>query len=708
MTSDEARHKAKEILSDLGDAADLGLSEDQASGRVEVAPSGRNPVDVCHEVVDVVVGDNDPPHLFRMGDAVVRVQDDGSLEPYDNDRWLLHVCELIDFISLKGDDDNPDKPPAKKIIDPPKCPLRMAPKAAISRLPVLDGIVHAPYLDADGHLISADGYDARSRLVLRSSVTLPAIPTQPSSSDLAQAVKLLTEELLGDFPFTAERDRANLLALLLTLTGRAFFGLAPLFVVDASTAGSGKGLLVQTVGLIATGAAPHLMELPADGEEQRKKVTTALLAGNDLLAWDEAHVIAGKSLAMILTAETYSDRLLGSNKMLTMRNRFTQVALGNNVQVWGDMKRRVVPVRLEPDCEHPEHRGDFRHPDLPGWVREHRGELLGAALTIWRAWIAAGRPKANVTMGSFERWAGAVGGALANAGIIGFMDDTAEWLDFSDPDDEGWTEHLTRLREIFGDNSFTVKDVIDKMLQTDIKLPHYKHDPSKSMPRVIGNMYRHARGKWWGRYRLEPSSARSSETGGRTWSVLMREGDARDRGNTLSRLSRLSAAGQSVVGTDSAAKQPPDSRFQTQLSQSYFGGQSQWPPDASPQVSAVRTPKTESTESTESDFPAFASPLDAPGAAGLTEGAELAAYVVDSAARLTGEILPVPDAEKILAGFIDRFGHDDAWRVARAAFDVHGGMWAGTCISPKRFAASNDGFFAKPILAQLDGKDDSQ
>ena len=104
------------------------------------------------------------------------------------------------------------------------------------------------------------------------------------------------------------------------------------------------------------------MELPADGEEQRKKITSALLAGQELIMWDESHVIQGRTLAAILTAERYSDRLLGGNKLITVTNRFTQVALGNNVEVWGDMKRRVVPSRLVPDTEHPEDRDGLPPP----------------------------------------------------------------------------------------------------------------------------------------------------------------------------------------------------------------------------------------------------------------------------------------------------------------------------------------------------------
>jgi hypothetical protein len=509
MTTDDAKAEASRILDEAGIGA----------RRAEIFINDRNPVDVADQIVAEIFKVNDPPRLFAMGAIACCAHADGTLEAYDADAWLLHVARLIDFLIPAPTRYDPDR---VKIVNPPAHPLRMVPKDILRKLPVLDGITHTPYLTVDGGLVQRDGYDAESRLILHSDVTLPPIPDVPGASDLSQAVKLLNEEWLGDFPFVSQTARANALALLLTLTGRALFGLAPLTIIDASTPGSGKGLLLHTSGLIATGKYPELMELPADGEEQRKKVTTALMAGNNFLAWDESHVIKGKTLAMILTAETYKDRVLGGNKMFRVRNRFTQVALGNNVSVYGDMKRRVVPVRLEPDDEHPERRDNFRHPDLAQWVLAHRGELLGAVLTIWRGWITAGRPMAPITMGSFERWARAVGGALANAGITGFLEGTAEWLEFSDPDADGWGEHLKQLHNIYGEKWFTVPDVIDLQQLGEIKLPPYKRDPSRSLAHIVGNMYRGARGRWWGQYRLEPSPTLNSASGSRTWRVLHR------------------------------------------------------------------------------------------------------------------------------------------------------------------------------------------
>lgn len=482
-------------------------------GRLIVKASHRNPVDIADEVAAHILQNNDPPQLFSMSPAAVTLKN-GTLSPLDTDGWLLYVARRVTFIvpSKNG----------TQTVAPPAAVMKLIPPVIIPELPALDGIVTTPYLDRDGNVVAADGYNPQTRLVLHSGgFTASPVNATPSEEDVAQAVKLLTEEWLGDFPFASPADKANAIAVPLTMTGRMFFALVPLSVFDASTAGSGKGLLVTTISLIATGEPPQVMELPADGEEQRKKITSALLAGQELIMWDESHVIAGRTLAAILTAEKYSDRLLGGNKMISVTNRFTQVALGNNVEVWGDMKRRVVPVRLVPDVEHPEDRSDFRHPNLEEWVRAHRGELLAALLTIWRNWIAKGRPEASTGMGSFDRWSRTVGGALQAAGISGFRSNTAGWLSDSDDDDD-WGDHLRQLHNCFGAEWFTVAEVVRAVEAMSVNRPPVKRDPDKTLAELIGYGYRKNREKWHGDLRLVRSESRDSASGGRTWSVIKR------------------------------------------------------------------------------------------------------------------------------------------------------------------------------------------
>jgi len=495
--------------------------EDEDPRRHEIRVSGRNPADIARDVMAELVRQNDPPALFRMGsagDAVVRAGAAGDLIEYTSDRWLFHVSDSINFVSVSKDG-------GRRIVGPPRDAMRIIPPAALEVLPVLDGIATTPYLTASGAIVSEDGYNAESRLLLRTGgLRMPEIPAGPSRTEVAQAVDLLLTDWLGDFPFATTADRANALALLLTLTGRAFTGKSPLTVIDASTAGSGKNLLVTTAHLIATGATPELRELPADGEEQRKKVTSVLMTGADIIVWDESHVITGRTLAMILTSDVYSDRLLGGNKMVAIQNRFTQVALGNNVQVFGDMKRRVVPVRLVPDCERPELRSGFRHQNLEQWVRDNRGALLAAALTLWRAWIAAGKPRANVTMGSFERWAGVIGGVLETAGIDGFMSTTTEWAEASDSETGIYGGHLSELRARYGGDWFTARDVATAVESGYLTRPPIRRDPrgqERPLAESIGYLYRSIRDQWHEGCKLAASE--TAPKGIRRWRVAVRE-----------------------------------------------------------------------------------------------------------------------------------------------------------------------------------------
>jgi hypothetical protein len=68
----------------------------------------------------------------------------------------------------------------------------------------------------------------------------------------------------------------------------------------------------------------------------------------------------------------------------------------------------IVPciplTRLDAKCERPELRSGWRIPDLLSWARERRSDLLSACLTIVRAWIDAGKPMGNYTLGSYEKW----------------------------------------------------------------------------------------------------------------------------------------------------------------------------------------------------------------------------------------------------------------------------------------------------------------
>jgi hypothetical protein len=161
------------------------------------------------------------------------------------------------------------------------------------------------------------------------------------------------------------------------------------------------------------------MSYTADKEELRKKITSLAMEGERLVLLDNlAGAVGNDVLDMALTADRWKDRVLGVNKVFDGPLNVTWYATGNNVQLHADTSRRCSHCRIETPHERPELREDVKYKDLRAHVREHRGPLLSAALTILRGWFAAGKPRQNLPpWGSFEGWSGVVREAVVFAGL---------------------------------------------------------------------------------------------------------------------------------------------------------------------------------------------------------------------------------------------------------------------------------------------------
>ena len=75
-------------------------------------------------------------------------------------------------------------------------------------------------------------------------------------------------------------------------------------------------------------------------------------------------------------------------------------------------------MRLESPEENPEERTGFKHPNLLAWAQQDRPRLTVAAMTMLRAYCAAGRPNMKLTpWGSFEGWSDLVRQTIVWAGL---------------------------------------------------------------------------------------------------------------------------------------------------------------------------------------------------------------------------------------------------------------------------------------------------
>ena len=117
----------------------------------------------------------------------------------------------------------------------------------------LEGIVCSPTLRPDGSILCEAGYDAATGLYyVPHGERIELIPN-PTWDDARKACSALLE-VVRDFPFASDGHRAAWLALVLTpLAWHAFYGPAPLHLIDANTRGSGKSLLADVAALSRAG-----------------------------------------------------------------------------------------------------------------------------------------------------------------------------------------------------------------------------------------------------------------------------------------------------------------------------------------------------------------------------------------------------------------------------------------------------------------------
>ena len=279
----------------------------------------------------------------------------------------------------------------------------------------LEGVTETPLFLPDGSILERPGFDRRSGLLYIPEIRFPRVPENPSRDDATGAANTLFG-LVADFPFRGPEHKSAWLAALLTPFVRATLpGLAPLFVFDSNAAGSGKTMLCDIISIIGTGRCVGRTGYPATDEEMDKVTLALALGGTKMVLFDNQATgspIGGAALDAVLTATTRSGRILGLSRFVTdVPFHATIFCTGNNVALKGDTLRRVVLCRLESPLERPEERDNFAVANLLADVRERRGDLAVAALTILRAYHVAGRPVPDpkpTPMGGFEAWANLV------------------------------------------------------------------------------------------------------------------------------------------------------------------------------------------------------------------------------------------------------------------------------------------------------------
>ena len=457
--------------------------------------------DVIDDAWKALLAANHPPVFYCRSGAVVRLAAADAaprIEHVDEAAMFGRLARVADWVRSSNDaevDVSPLKDVARDMVVYPS-----------PKLHKLDFVVTAPVFDAEGRMVFTPGFCADARLFYYQSkhFSLPRVPEKPTDDDLLEARTFILDELLVDFPFDKASDRAHAMAaLILPFVRRMIDGPTPLHLIEAPSPGTGKSLLGEAISIIAVGHSGQPMNIGRDDEENRKRITAALARAQPVVLIDNIRGgLNSATLAMALTATTYSDRVLGQTRMVDLPNQSLWIATANNPQLSLEIARRCVRIRLDPMCDRPWQGRSFKHEPLLAWVHKHRAALIHAVLVMVQAWMSMGRPVISHVLGSYESWSEVVGGILTVAGIDGFLSDLEELYELADAEGQEWREFVGAWAGQYGRQPVTAGALLNLAIEHDLLGTIIGDKSVRSQSIRLGKALLANRDRQFGRHRI--------------------------------------------------------------------------------------------------------------------------------------------------------------------------------------------------------------
>lgn len=340
----------------------------------------------------------------------------------------------------------------------------------VNNLPVLNGLVRQPYLRrGDGALIMEAGYDANTGIYAAFDPAEYKLPLLTKENALSALRRL--QQLLVEFEFDGNADRATACCAMLTASVRNYLDVAPGFNITASSPGSGKSYLASVITPFSGPGDARNISYPATSEEATKVVLSLALEQPAAVCFDDMTTdwLPHGAMNRMLTSGSITERVLGSSRVVTAKTASFIMGTGNNIRPIRDMARRVASIYLLPKTENAAMRDYAGRPAEE--VKQHRGAYVSDALTIIAAWKAAGSPKADVpNIGGFEQWSDLCRHSLIWLGEPDPAESLIAQISF-DPEKETLSNLLRAWNDKFGQKAVTVRRVlksVDDDKQSDL------------------------------------------------------------------------------------------------------------------------------------------------------------------------------------------------------------------------------------------------
>jgi putative DNA primase/helicase len=359
---------------------------------------------------------------------------------------------------------------------------------------VLAGVSSSPMMRHDGTIAMNKGYDDLSGWYLQDLPIMPSIPSDPSEKDAKAALKVL-DRLLDEFPFIDSghsgrktKDTASYsvaMSALLTIPARPMMNVAPGHAARASEAGTGKTYLFNIASAIGLGTRCPIITQGDDRAETEKRLGALMINGSQIICIDNVNGdLQSDLLGQVISEDEINVRVLSQSKTAKLTNRFVIFVTGNNLNIIGDLNRRMLICEMDAVLEHPETRQFEFNPVTE--VLNNRGEYIAACLTIIRAHALEGYPGFSemTPLNSFEKWSMTVRGALVWLGLRDPVE-SMEVLKKADPHRVEQSSFVSTFAELFEPDfapHVTVSEIIE---EANKSFDDGKGDARKRMKEIL-------------------------------------------------------------------------------------------------------------------------------------------------------------------------------------------------------------------------------
>lgn len=280
----------------------------QSCNRRRINVGNRNLPEIAEEAWNALESENNPERYFRLEAGLVRVypvKEKGIVvEILNSARLSYELARAADWYKI-------DKMGVERDAIPPAFVIKDMLSNPDPPLPHLSGILEAPAFFPDGKLHLHSGYSRSTKCYLNIDDTLkiPNVPEKPTYEDIIHAKELI-EDLIGDFPFISDAEKAHAISLmLLPFVRNLIDGPTPLYLIEAPSPGTGKTLLAQAVTYPATGKILESMTEGQSGGEWRKRITVKLMNFPVYIHFDNVgSKVSSTALASAVTSSTWEDQ----------------------------------------------------------------------------------------------------------------------------------------------------------------------------------------------------------------------------------------------------------------------------------------------------------------------------------------------------------------------------------------------------------------